>query len=71
MAIPPTRAHTAPEPSLDHDAEALERPTRARTAPVARHTVPKRDNMGNTPMAEESKAPGTVGCAGSGGEHVE
>ena len=71
MAIPPTRAHTAPEPSLEHDAEALERPTRPRTAPVARHTEPTRDNMGDTPMAEESEAPGTVGCAGSGGKHVE
>ena len=71
MAIPPTRAHTAPEPSLEHDAEALERPTRARTAPVARHTELTRDNMGDTPMAEESEAPGTVGCAGSGGKHVE
>ena len=71
MARPPTRAHTPPEPSLEHDAEALERPTRARTAPVARHTEPKRDNMGDTPIAEESEAPGTVGCAGSGGKHVE
>ena len=71
MAIPPTRAHTAPERSLEHDAEALERPARARTAPVARHTEPKRDNMGDTPMAEESEAPRTVGCAGSGGKHVE
>ena len=71
MAIPPTRAHTAPKTSLEHDAEALERPTRARTAPVARHTEPTRDNMGDTPMAEESEAPGTVGCAGSGGKHVE
>ena len=71
MAIPPTRAHMAPEPSLEHDAEALERPTRARTAPVARHTEPTRDNMGDTPMAEESEAPGTVGCAGSGGKHAE
>ena len=71
MAIPPTRAHTAPEPSLEHDAEAFERPTRARAAPVARHTEPKRDNMGDTPMAEESEAPGTVGCAGSGGRHIE
>ena len=71
MARPPTRAHTAPELSLEHDAEALERPTRARTAPVARHTEPKRDNMGDTPMVEESEAPGTVGCAGSGGKHVE
>ena len=26
MARPPTRANTAPEPSLEHDAEALERP---------------------------------------------
>ena len=49
MAIPPTRAHTAPEPSLDHDAEALERPTRARTTPVARHTEPTRDNMATDP----------------------
>ena len=39
--------------------------------PVARHTEPTRDNMGDTPMAEESEAPGTVGCAGSGGKHVE
>ena len=71
MAIPPARAHTAPEPSLEHDAEALVSPARARTAPVARHTEPTRDNVGDTPMAEESKAPGTVGCAGSGGKHVE
>ena len=71
MAIPPTRAHTAPEPSLEHDAEALESPTRARTAPVARHMEPTRDNMGDTPMAEESEAPGTVGCAGSGVKQVE
>ena len=71
MAIPPTRSHTAPEPSLEHDAEALERPARARRAPVARHTEPTRDSMGDTPMAEESEAPGTVGCAGSGGKHVE
>ena len=27
--------------------------------------------MGDTPMAEDSEAPGTVGCAGSGGKHVE
>ena len=66
MARPPTRANTAPEPSLEHDAKALERPARARTAPVARHTEPTRDSMGDTPMA-----PGTVGCAGSGGKHVE
>ena len=71
MAIPPTRAHTAPKCSLEHDAEAVERPTRARTAPVARHTEPTRDNMGDTPMAEESEAPGTVGCARTGGKHVE
>ena len=70
-ARPPTRANTAPEPSLEHDAEALERPTRARTAPVARHTEPTRDSMGDTPMAEESEAPGTAGCAGSGGKHAE
>ena len=71
MARPPTRAQTAPEPSLELDAEALERPARARTAPVARHTEPKRDNTGDTPMAEESEVPGTVGCARSGGQHVE
>ena len=70
MARLPTGAHMAPEPSLEHDAEAFERPTRARTAPVARHTEPKRDNMGDTPMAGESEAPGNVGCAGSGGKHV-
>ena len=70
-ARPRTRANTAPEPSLEHDAEALERPARARTAPVARHTEPTRDSMGDTPMAEESEAPGTAGCAGSGGKHVE
>ena len=68
MARPPTGAHTAPEPSLEHDVEALERPTRARTAPVARHTEPKRDDMGDTPVAEEFEAPGTVGCARSGGD---
>ena len=71
MARLPTRANTAPEPSLEHDAEALEGPARARTAPVARHTEPTRDSMHDTPMAEESKAPGTVGCAGSGGRHVD
>ena len=63
MARPPTRANTAPEPSLEDDAEALERPARARTAPVAQHTEPTRDNMGDTPITEESEAPGTVGCA--------
>ena len=71
MARPPTRAHTAPVPNLEHDAEALKRPARARTAPVARHTEPTRDSMGDTPMAEESEAPETVGCAGSSGKHVE
>ena len=71
MARPPTMAHTAPEPSLEHDADALERPARARTAPVAWHTEPTRDSIGDTPMAEESEEPGTVGCAGSGGKHVE
>ena len=70
-ARPPTRASTAPEPSLEHDAEALERPARARTAPVARHTEPPRDSMGDTPMAEESEAPGTAGRAGTGGRHAE
>ena len=70
-ARPPTRANTAPDPSPEHDAEALERPARARTAPVARHTEPTRDIMGDTPMAEESEALGTAGCAGSGGKHAE
>ena len=70
-ARPPTRANTAPEPSLEHDAEALERPGRARTAPVARNTEPSRDSMGDTPMVEESEAPGTAGCARSGGRHAE
>ena len=67
----PTRANRAPEPSLEHDAEALERPARARTAPVARHTEPTRDSMGDTPMAEDSEAPGAAGCAGSGERHVQ
>ena len=70
-ARPPTRANTAPEPRLEHDVEALERPARPRTAPVARHMEPTRDSMGDTPMAEESGAPGTAGCAGSGGKHAE
>ena len=38
---------------------------------MARHTEPTRVNMGDTPIAEESEVPGTVGCAGSGGKHVE
>ena len=70
-ARPPTRANAAPEPSLEHDAKALERPARARTAPVARHTEPTRDCMGDTPTAEESEAPGTAGCAGSVGKHAK
>ena len=70
-ARPPTRANTSPEPSLEHDAEALERPARARAAPVARHTEPTRDSMGDTPIAEESEAPGTMGSAGSGGKLAE
>ena len=70
-ARPPPRANTAPEPSLEHDAEALERPARARTAPVAQQTEPTRDSMGDTPMAEEYEAPGTAGCAGAGGKHAE
>ena len=70
-ARPPTIANTAPETSLEHDAEALERPARAGTAPVARHTAPTRDSMGDTPMAEESEAPGTAGCAGSDEKHAQ
>ena len=49
MARPPTRANTAPEPGLEHDAEALGRPARARTAPVARHTEPTRDRWATHP----------------------
>ena len=70
-ARPPTRANMAPEPTLEHDAEALERPARARTAPVAPHTEPTRDSMGDTPMAEDSEAPRPAGCARSGGKHAE
>ena len=70
-ARPPTRAHTAPEPALKYDAEGLERPARARTAPVPRHTGPETDTIGDTPMGDESEAPGTAGCAGSGGKHAE
>ena len=61
------RAHTAPEPALKHDAEGLERPARARTAPVPRHTGPETDAIGDTPMGDES---GTAGCAESGGKHA-
>ena len=71
MPAPTTRAHTAPEPALKHDAEGLERPARARTAPVPRHTGPEMDAIGDTPMGDESEAPGTAGCAGSGGKHAE
>ena len=70
-ARPPTRANTAPEPALKHDAEGLERPARARTAPVPRHTGPETDAVGDTPMGDESEVPGTAGCAGSGGRHAE
>ena len=68
---PIASAHTAPEPALKHDAEGLERPARARTAPVPRHTEPETDAIGDTPMGDESEAPGTDGCAGSGGRHAE
>ena len=71
MPAPTARAHTAPEPTLKHDAEGLDRPARARTAPVPRHTGPEMDAIGNTPMGDESEAPGTAGCAGSGGKHAE
>ena len=66
MSAPVARAHTAPEPALQHDAEGLERPARARTAPVPRHTGPETDAIGDTPMGDESERPGTAGCAGSG-----
>ena len=65
------RAHTAPEPALKHDAEGLERPARARTAPVPRHTGPETDAIGDTPIGDESEVPGTAGCAGSGGKQAE
>ena len=38
---------------------------------MARHTEPTRDIKGDTPMAEESEALGTAGCAGAGGRHAE
>ena len=69
-ARPPTRANTAPEPALKHDAEGLERPARARTAPVPRHTGPELDAIGDTPMGDESEALRTAGRAGSGGKHA-
>ena len=71
MPAPTARAHTAPEPALKHDAKGLERPARARTAPVPRHTGPEMDAMGDTLMGDQSEAPGTAGCAGSGGKHTE
>ena len=70
-ARPPTRANTAPEPALKHDAEGLERPARARTAPLPRHMGPETDAIGDTPMGDESEVPGTAGCAGSGGKQAE
>ena len=70
MSAPIARAHTAPEPALKHDAEGLERPARARTAPVPRHTGPEADAIGDTPMGDESEAPGTAGCAESGEKHA-
>ena len=71
MSAPTARAHTGPEPALKHDAEGLERPARARTAPVPRHTGPGTDAIGDTPMGDESEVPGTAGCAGSGGKQAE
>ena len=71
MSAPTARAHTAPEPALKHDAQGLERPARAGTAPVPRHTGSEMDPTGDTPMGDESEAPGTDGCAGSGAKHAE
>ena len=71
MSAPTARAHTAPEPALKHDAQGLERRARARTAPVPQHTGPETDAIGDTPMGDESEAPGTAGCAASGGRHAE
>ena len=70
-SAPTARAHTAPEPALKHDAEGLERPARARTAPVPLHTEPEMDAVGDAPMGDESEALGTAGCAGSGGKQAE
>ena len=70
MSAPIARAHTAPEPALKHDAEGLEMPARARTAPVPRHTGPETHAIGDTPMGDESEMPGTAGCAESGGKHA-
>ena len=70
MSAPIARAHTAPEPALKHDAEGSERPARARTALVPRHTGPETDAIGDTPMGDESEVPGTAGCAESGGKHA-
>ena len=70
MSAPIARTHTAPEPALKHDAEGLERPARARTAPVPWHTGPETDAIGDTPMGDESEVPGTAGCAESGGKHA-
>ena len=70
MSAPIARAHTAPEPALKHDAEGLERPARARTAPLPRHTGPETDAIGDTPMGDESEVPGTAGCAESGRKHA-
>ena len=67
---PIARAHTAPEPALQHDTEGFQRPARARTAPVPRHTGPGTDAIGDTPMGDESEVPGTAGCAESGGKHA-
>ena len=71
IPAPTARAHTAPKPALKHDAESLERSARARTAPVPRHTGQEMDAIGDTPVGDESGAPGTAGCAGSGGKHAE
>ena len=71
MSAPTARAHTAPEPALKHLAEGLERPARARTAPVPRHRGPEMDAARDTPMGDDSEAPGTAGCAGSGGKQAE
>ena len=38
---------------------------------MPRHTGPEMDAIGDTPMGDESEAPGTAGCAGSGGKHAE
>ena len=68
------RAHTAPEPVLGHDAEALEGPARDRTVPVGRHTGREPERSGappatstgerahTAPVGSEAPPPPTMGA---------